>query len=387
MFSHAKRRLTILTEIISPYRIPVFNALMRDPGIDLHVIFMAETDTNLRQWRVYKDEIKFSYEVLRSRRWRVGKRSVLLNSGVASALRAAAPDSIVCGGYNYLASWEALRWAQRNRVAFLLWSESNSQDKRGGHAAVEFLKREFLKRCAGFVVPGKSASIYLQSLGLLPERIITAPNAVDTEFFTHGTASAREQESAIRKSLVLPRHYILYVGRLVKEKGIFDLLDAYACLDAGLRSAFSLIYVGDGPARAELEEKATRIIPGSVILPGFAQREQLVQYYAFAETMILPTHSDTWGLVVNEAMVCGLPVIVTNVAGCVPDLVVDSGNGYVVPSRNSERLSGALDRLLRDPEMRSRMGEKSRERIEGYSPEACARGLAQAAHQYAMEMR
>jgi 1,2-diacylglycerol 3-alpha-glucosyltransferase len=387
MSSLTKRRLTILTEIISPYRIPVFNALMHEPGIDLHVIFMAETDTSLRQWRVYKDEIKFSYEVLRSRRWRLGKRNILVNSGLRDALRAAAPTNIICGGYNYLASWEALRWARRNRVPFLLWSESNSQDKRGGNAAVEFLKREFLKRCAGFVVPGKSASIYLQSLGLLSEQIITAPNAVDTEFFTHGAGLAREQESAIRESLGLPSRYILYVGRLVKEKGTFDLLDAYASLDADLRSSFSLIYVGDGPARAELEEKANRIAPGSVIFPGFAQREQLVQYYAFAETMILPTHSDTWGLVVNEAMACGLPVIVTNVAGCVPDLVGDGGNGYVVPSRNSEKLSGALDRLLRDPEMRSRMGENSLERIEGYSPEACARGLAQAAHRYAVETR
>ena len=99
------------------------------------------------------------------------------------------------------------------------------------------------------------------------------------------------------------------------------------------------MFAGDGVSREELTQRARRISPGAVCFPGFAQREDLAGLYALAEALVLPTHSDTWGLVVNEAMACGLPIIVSSVAGCSADLVEDGWNGYVVPPRDSEKLS------------------------------------------------
>src|ERR1019366_651389 len=95
------RKTVILTEIIAPYRIPVFNALARRAGVDLHVIFLAETDKTLRKWRVYKNEIRFSHQVLPSWRWRAGKSSFLFNRGLWSALNQVSPQVVICGGYNY----------------------------------------------------------------------------------------------------------------------------------------------------------------------------------------------------------------------------------------------------------------------------------------------
>ena len=97
-------KLVILTEIIAPYRIPVFNALAQRPELNLHVIFLSENDPTLRQWRVYKDEIRFQYDVLPSWRRRLGGYNVLLNRGVHAALNRIEPDVLLCGGYNYLAS-------------------------------------------------------------------------------------------------------------------------------------------------------------------------------------------------------------------------------------------------------------------------------------------
>ncbi len=154
-----RRRLVILTEIISPYRIPLFNALAQHEAVDLHVIFLAETDPNLRQWQVYKEEIKFSYQVLPAWRKRLGRYNALLNRGLGRALNAADPEVILCGGYSYVASWQALLWARARNTPFFLWSESNLQDQRRGLALVEFLKTEFLHRCSGFVVAGLSAGI------------------------------------------------------------------------------------------------------------------------------------------------------------------------------------------------------------------------------------
>jgi len=150
------RRVVIVTEIIAPYRIPVFNALAEHDGINLHVIFLAENDCTQRQWLVYKEEIRFPYQVLRSWRRRVGRHSFLLNWGAEVALQQAEPDFIICGGYNYFASWQSMSWAQRNGVPFGLWSESTTRDFRGGRMLVEFLKMKFLRNCDAFLVPGRS---------------------------------------------------------------------------------------------------------------------------------------------------------------------------------------------------------------------------------------
>jgi glycosyltransferase involved in cell wall biosynthesis len=373
------KRLVILTEIIAPYRIPVFNALARRAGLDLHVIFLAETDQVLRQWHVHKSEIRFSHQILLSWRWRAGKSSFLINRGLWAALKNRSPEVIICGGYNYAASWEALLWARKHGVAFVLWSESNRQDARRGWAWIESLKAYFLRHCDRFVVPGQASLEYLRSLGSREESIWIAPNAVDNNFFATRAANTRTHAAEIRRKLKLPSRFILFVGRLVPEKGIFDLLEAYAKLESGLRSEVGLVFAGDGASREELMQQAKRISPGIVCFPGFAQREELAGLYALAETLVLPTHSDPWGLVVNEGMACGLPIIVSSVAGCSADLVRDTWNGYVVPPRDSEKLSLAIDALVRSSELRQYMAAHSLERIRNYSPELCAEGLAEAA--------
>lgn len=373
-----KRRLVIVTEIISPYRIPLFNALAKHPGVDLHVIFLAETDPSLRQWLVYKEEIRFAYRVLPSWRKRIGEYHTLLNRGVARALGQAAPDVIVCGGYNYPASWQALVWARNRSVPFFLWSESNVQDQRQGHALVEMLKNEFLRQCAGFVVPGESAREYLRTFGIREDCIFTAANAVDNDFFTRAAADARHNAAALRRNLGLPARYFLFVGRLVREKGVFDLLSAYATLDEPLRQEFGLIFAGDGPCRAELEQQAASVSPGLIHFTGFAQREKMSTYYALAQMLILPTYTDTWGLVVNEAMACGLPVIVSRAAGCVADLVRENWNGLLFPPGDMVSLANAMARLASHPDECARMGTNSLAHVCRYSPAEWSLGIARA---------
>jgi glycosyltransferase involved in cell wall biosynthesis len=373
------RKTVVLTEIIAPYRIPVFNALARHSGLDLHVMFLAETDKTLRQWRVYADEIRFSYRVLPSWRWRAGKHDLLVNRGLWSALEAACPQTVVCGGYNYPASWESLWWARRRKVRFVLWTESNERDKRSGRAVGEWLKRYFVRSCNAFVVPGRSSLAYLRTLGASGHAIFTAPDAVDNSFFAAQAENTRTRAPEFRKRLELPSRFILFVGRLVPEKGVFDLLEAYAKLESTVRSEVGLVFAGDGVCRADLAQQAKRISPGTVCFPGFAQREDLASLYALAEMLVLPTHSDPWGLVVNEAMACGLPIVVSNVAGCSADLVEDGWNGYVMPAGDVRQLSATIDSLVRQPDLRQRMSANSLERIRNYSPEACADGLAAAA--------
>ena len=373
-------RVALLTEIISPYRIPVFNALARQKGIELHVIFLAETDPTQRRWLVYKDEIEFSYEVLPAWRRRWGGRHILLNRGLWPALQRFRPDSVLCGGYNFPAFWEALIWAKFHSAHFVAWIESTSRDQRSPSVLAAFIKRRFIHNCSAFAVPGKSAFEYVTSMGVPPERIHTAPNAVDNQRFANLAHSVREREAQCRSELGLPPRYFVYAGRVTREKGVFQLLEAYTQLEPELRAQVGLVLVGEETAKNELilMKSAAKIYPGNVIFPGFAQRDQLAAFYALAEVMVFPTLSDTWGLVVNEAMACGLPIIASDAAGCAADLVHDGENGYVVPAASVEKLAAAMATFARDPQLASRMGQRSARLIGDFSPECCAAGLATA---------
>lgn len=373
-----KRRLVLITEIIAPYRIPVFNELAARSDVDLHVIFLSETDPSLRQWAVYKDEIRFSFQVLPSFRRRIGKYNLLLNRGMAEALRQSRPDAVVCGGYNYLASWQAARWVRRHRVPLLLWTESTAADQRRKTALVENRKRRFLSYCQGFVVPGVSSRAYLHQLGIADQKIFTAPNAMDLRLFAESARRARENSDAIRREFDLPGRYFLNVGRLVPIKGVADLLEAYARLDPSVRAEVGLVLVGDGAQKAQLAARAAQISPGTVRFPGFLQKDRLPDLYALADAFVFPTLSDPWGFVVNEAMACGLPVIATDVAGCVADLVQDGGNGYVVRPHDIPQLMTALSRIATTADLRQQMSERSVERIAASSPAAWAAGVADA---------
>ena len=371
-------KLAIITEIIAPYRIPVLNALARRPEIDLHVIFLSENDPSLRRWRVYKDEIRFAYDVLPSWRQRLGRYNLLINRGVFSTLNRFQPNAVVCGGYNYLASWEAALWTQAHHAPLLLWTESTAFDQRRRYAPVEFMKARFLSLCQAFLAAGKSSAYYLRQLGVPEERIFFAPNAVDTEMFSKLAERARRDELQVRSRHFLPSRYFLYLGRMIEAKGVFDLIQAYARLDDAIRREVGLVFVGDGPGLTKLKDQAAEISPGTVQFHGFVHREELPEFYALADALIFPTHSDPWGLVVNEAMSCSLPIIVTQVAGCAGDLVQDGWNGFVVPPSDPAQIANAMTRLARESGLRSAMASNSRQRIASSSPEVWAEGLVKA---------
>jgi glycosyltransferase involved in cell wall biosynthesis len=271
-----------------------------------------------------------------------------------------------------------MRWAQRNRVPFSLWTESTAKDFRGGYPLIEFLKTRFLRHCDAFVVPGKSSVDYLKNYGVPEEMIHTAPNAVDTQFFAQRAEAIRRDAAMHREALRLPARFFLYAGRLVPEKGVFDLLRAYGALATEVRKDVGLVFVGDGIGRSALLQRAAATNPGSIQLVGFAQREQLAAYYALADVFVFPSHTDPWGLVVNEAMACGLPIISSGVAGCVADLVESGWNGCIFSVGDVGQLARAMDELARDAELRSLMGQRSKDRIRQFSPEAWAAGMARA---------
>ena len=204
-----------------------------------------------------------------------------------------------------------------------------------------------------------------------------ALNAVDNDLFASRANLARQNAPRIKADLNLPVRYFLFAGRLVKSKGVIELLQAYGSLNENLRSQIELVLAGDGPLRSELQHIAKSICPGKVRFAGFVQRDELASYYGLADCLVFPTQSDPWGLVVNEAMACGLPVICGQSAGCAADLV--KSNGRPINSLNVDQLAHAMEELATDADLRLQMSRESLKIIQNYSPEICAAGIAQAA--------
>jgi glycosyltransferase involved in cell wall biosynthesis len=217
---------------------------------------------------------------------------------------------------------------------------------------------------------------YVKDLGAREERIVIAPFGGDSEGFAREAAAvdpAREKERS-----GWPPRLIIYSGRLVREKGVFVLLDAFRLIAPEFPEV-GLLIVGHGPEQTALEDSCRRLGLERVYFAGAQEYKRMPYFYALADVLVLPTFSDTWGFVVNEAFACGVPAIVSRVAGACDDLIVEGETGFAVEPGDVADLTAKMRRLLEDESLRAAMGRKCRELIRRYSAEACAEGLLLAA--------
>jgi len=343
-------KVALLTEIPAPYRIPLFNALAATHDVDLEVLFLAERDPR-RQYPVYSTEFLFERRVLPGSGLLARGRWVVLSRGARDELDRFDPDVVLLGGWNQPAFWTGLRWARKRRRPVVLWVESTARDERSGNPLLERLKRRAVAAAAGFLVPGRAAEEYVESLGVPRERIVIAPNAVDLSIFSV-EADRRGREGCT----------FLYVGRFSQEKGVDVLLRAFRNVPG------RLLLAGTGPQ----EEQVRALADDRVELLGHVARENLPALYARADCLVLPSRSEAWGMVLNEAAAAGLPLVATDAAGGGYDLIEEGVNGYRVPVEDEAALAAALRKVAADPAWRLAAGERSRQLTAGYTGEAWA---------------
>ncbi len=370
-------RVALLTEIISPYRIPVFNELAADARVELDVLFFSETEAR-RNWGIPWNKMRFLYRVLPgllvAHRYQGGP--IFLNPGIMSALWRGKYQAVICFGYHHPTIWLALLWCRLARVRALLWSESTQRDARLSGTLVNGLKRRLIQCFDGFVAAGKNQVDYLRYLGAPAEQIWVAPDAVDSDFFTTQSRICRERRVEIKRSLGVQGPVVLYVGRLLDAKGILELLEAFE--EVVSRQQATLFLVGDGPDRFRYREICREREMNSVRFEGVRSQQDLPRYYGIADVFVFPTHSDPWGLVLNEAMCAGLPVICSTAAGAAADLVRPGHNGFVHEPGDVETLKGHMLTVLGDDGLRRSMGTASREIIASFSPAKMAQGFKEA---------
>jgi glycosyltransferase involved in cell wall biosynthesis len=369
------RNIALLTNVPAPYRIPALNYLSQLVAGRLHVFFLAPTEPR-RSWAFPEREMEFKWKLLsqggRKAGFLVEMRSALK---MLLHLQRGQPSAVICGGYDSFAAWAAFLWCKLFRRRFALWADSNSRDHRPQGLSGQVrtvLKQLIVSRADGVAASGTASAEYLKTLGANHERTFIAPLSGDPAAFAREAGRINALEEKQKRGF--PSHLILYSGRLVRGKGVFVLLEAFRSIARALPGA-GLLVVGHGPDEKEMKEFCQHENIERVFFEGPQPYDRMPYYYAVADVLALPTFSDPWGFVVNEAFACSVPAVVSRAAGVCDDLIVDGETGFAVDPGDLNDLTEKLLRVLRDGSLRLQMANNCRRVIQNYSAEACARGL------------
>lgn len=296
------------------------------------------------------------------------------------ALEKASPDILLLPGWGFNYTLAALCWALENMVPAVVISDSNETDK-SRYLLSEFVKSHLVRLFSSGLVAGKRSMEYLMKLGMKQERIFIGCDVVDNKYFAVGADTARHDSISLRKTLGLPEKFFLAVNRIVPEKNVLRLLQAYSTYRRdGAPGDWKLVLIGEGELRLDIERARTELdLEDHVFMLGIKKYEELPSFYGLATAFVLSSICEPWGLVVNEAMAAGLPVLVSNRCGCVPDLVEDMYNGYSFDPLDINELSLHMLKMGGEEYNYVAMGNKSREIISRWTPEVCAKNVWKAA--------
>ncbi len=318
----------------------------------------------------------YDYELLFDRYWEeisLRERTRALFQQ-ATAFR---PDVINLTGYYDPAQIMLLVWAKARGIRVIMQNESTEADQQRG-GLKEQVKQWIFNRCDGFFCFGSQAADYLFQFGVSPGQILLRKNAVDNKTLLAAYEKALPGRRAEQQRLGLRPNNFIFVGRLAESKNLPLLLTCFA--EARKQSVheqeWGLILLGDGAERERLITLIDTLgLADSVkLLPGRSWY-QIPAILALSNVLILPSRSEPWGLVVNEAMACGLPVIVSDRCGCAADLVQDDRNGFVFDPDVPDELTVHLTQFMDGLAPARQMGEAAQQFITQYSPEAVAQEM------------
>ena len=382
------------------------------------------------------------------------KRLEALRNRVAEVLSQLDPAVVMVPGWSGKLPLACLEWCIHTSTPAVVFSDSTAWDSER-YAVKEWIKRKVVRLFSAGLVAGHPHLDYMVQLGMPAERIFLGYDAVDNGYFSAKAEEVRSAKCEVRsgeqgtklqaRSDLPSAPYFLASARFVEKKNLPRLLQAYAryrtlCEDHRLQDdgqqdnsdksragrqrtvrsqrsvvgspspvvsspvvrgpvvPWDLVLLGDGPLRSSLFAlRSSLCLHDHVLLPGFKQYGELPAYYGLASAFVHASTIEQWGLVVNEAMASGLPVLVSNRCGCAMDLVQEGVNGFTFDPYNVEQLANLMLRLTettdhgprtiqpktgvggeRSEVSLEKMGNASREIISQWGPERFAKGLKEA---------
>lgn len=376
------------------YRAPLLRRIAQESDIDLTVFFASDRSVRDHHDRGFGMRVEWDVPLLEGYKHQFLPRlrdagpfgfAAPLNWGISRRLQRGKFDAVWVFGYHRLFQLNAILAARLLGIPVLLRAESHLFDR--SRSSVKLFAKRFLisglrplVRC---VLPiGTANEAYWKRYLGDDFPMAPMPYAVDNDFFRRRAVEAAPRREELRRELGLQpgRPVILYASKLQTRKRCVDLVEAYLRLAPapGVDPPAYLLIVGDGEERASLEARVRQSGLSSIRFLGFRNQTELPRYFDLCDVFVLPSVHEPWGLIVNEVMNAGRPVVVSDQVGCQADLVHDGVNGCVYPAGDVDALAGCLRRLIDDPVLRASMGQNSLRVVQQQSFEEDIAGLRQA---------
>jgi glycosyltransferase involved in cell wall biosynthesis len=393
MTTNSERRYRVLSVGTHPvqYASPVYREMARHPQIDLQVAYCSLQGAEAAVDPEFGIEVKWDVPLLDGYEWvRVANRSLrpglgrffgLFNPGLWKLIRNGNYDAVqILTGYVYASFWIALAAAKLSGTPVIFGTDATTLRPMAGGAWKRHVKRvlwPLLFRLADqVIVPSSGARDLLRSLGIAADRVTLTPYVVDNDWWL--AASARVDRAAVRSSWGSGSEdsVVLFCAKLQPWKRPLDVLRAFA--EASIPNA-RLVFAGEGPLRAEVEAEAAALgVSERVRLLGFVNQSQLPAVYTAADLLVLPSQYEAFGVVVNEAMLCGCAVAVSTHVGAARDLILPGKTGYIFSCGNVDALAGVLREALAHRKDLAEISHAARERMTTWSIHENVQGLKDA---------
>ena len=352
-------KLLFMTNVPSPYRVDFFNELGK--YCDLTVTFEKTTSNERdKSWSDYQFQ-NFKGIFLKG-------KSINTDTAICFEIKKVIKngnfDKIICANFTSPTGMIAIRYMRKKKIKY--WLESDGGFAKNGKGFKEKLKKYLIKGAEGYLSTGKAHDEYYLMYGAEKERIHRYPFTSIHESYVEKAVSSAEEKLALREKLQIPEEkVVLAVGQFIYRKGFDVLLKAAIELPKNV----GFYFVGGTPTKEYLDLREANGL-SNVHFVGFKDKQALKEYYRAADLFAFPTREDIWGLVVNEAMANGLPVITTDKCVAGLELVKEGENGYLVPTDDVKALKQGIEKIFATQENVTLMGEKSLEIISNYTIES-----------------
>ena len=377
-------RVALATNFISPYRVALYTALAETSGWELKVFCSCTTEFD-RQWRPCRDtafnqttSISISYNRRIKHRQGVrftDRRQVHIPLGLWWDLLLFHPDAVISDEMG-ARSVIAAAYTLFRRTPLVIWFYGTPHTEREANWKQRLLRKLLIRAADSFVGMGTEVRRYLESFGVPPPAIFNAPNAIDIP-------RAGIERAAVNRTLVRQRFGVsglcfLNVGRLNELKGVDALLQAWEIFCADEEVDATLLIVGDGPAKKQLQGHRACDRLNNIVFVGHLEPDNIADMFCAADVFVFPTRQDVWGLVVNEALTFGLPVICSKYAGCAQDLIAEEINGWTVDPGDLDNFVRALKKAWNGRNRMPDMATAARASISNLTVQNMAEGFRNA---------
>lgn len=370
-----KHRIAIVASHVIQYQDPFFRLLSADPAIDLTVLYLSDAGARMYRDADMSTALKWDLELLTGYR-HLFLRNLVRDSNrgwtrhinpsiVLALLRGQYEMVIFMLGWGSISALLGIVTCRLAGISFFLYGDSSfpPPEVTMRQRLRARMLRLLFRNTSGFMVSGALNADYYRHYGADPDRFFLLPWAVDNDRFAEASRFAPGERASMRQRLGIRDDQTVFVfsAKLVERKDPMTLLRAYEQLPGRDRAA--VLFLGDGVLRQPLETFAREHGLADAHFAGFVNQSELPKHYGMSDVFVLPSTYEPRGAVINEAMACGLPVIVTDRCGSIGDIVLDGENAFIYPAGDAAALARAMATLVDDPARRERMARRSREII------------------------